>query len=498
MSPFKVFSASIMHESHSFCILPASLARFHEAGGYKRDDEIPKAFRGTRTEWGAVFDLADEFGWQVVHPLYANTMPTGPVTREAYEHFSDVILSGLRRAMPVDGLLLPLHGAMLTEHVDDAEGEFLRRIRDIVGPAIPIAVTLDLHANVGPALARHANIVSTYRTTPHVDLYETAQRAGRLLQRAMNGEIRPTVAYAQGRMFNSLDQGRTISGKGPMVDILAKAKAILAREPNILDIGINAGFDWSDKANVGSSVLVTGEGRNPRYQRVADELIEFAWQTRKDKTIELLPLDQAMRIAKEPSNGKGPLLIGDYTDCPAGGGMGDGTNLLKAMIDAGIEDAVLGAISDPAAAEMACKAGIGATVTLKLGGKYDPSFGGKPIEVTGRVLAVSDGNAVRKGPFATGTIAAFGRSCLVQVGTVKVIIASVRNQIDDREQFRIFGIDPERVNVLACKAMNHFRADFEKMGRRLIYADSGGITSFDWKRYPYKRVRRPVWPLDDI
>lgn len=498
MTKFKVFSASVRHESHSFCILPGDLASFHEYGGYKRDDEIPQAFRGTRTEWGAIFDLAGEFGWEVVHPLDAITMVTGPVTRDAYEHFSDIILPALRRAMPVHGLLLPLHGAMLTEHVDDAEGELLRRIREITGTTIPIAVTLDLHGNIGPAMAQHADIVSTYRTTPHVDMYETAERAGRLLQRTMSGEIKPTVAYAQGRMFDALDQGRTISGKGPMVDILAKAKAILAREHDILDIGINAGFDWSDKANVGPSVLVTGKGKSPRYQQVADELIDFAWQTRKMKTIELLPLDEAMRIAKEPANGNGPLLIGDYTDCPAGGGLGDGTNLLKAMIDAGIKDAVLGAITDPAAAAEARAAGVGATVTLQLGGKYDPRFGGTPIPVTGKVLAVSDGNAVRKGPFATGTVAAFGPSCLVQFGTVKVIIASVRNQIDDREQFRIFGVDPERVNVLACKAMNHFRADFEKMGRRLIYVDSGGITSFDWKRYAYKKVRRPVWPLDDI
>ncbi len=214
MTKFKVFSASVRHESHSFCILPGDLASFREYGGYKRDDEIRQAFRGTRTEWGAIFDLAEEFGWEVTHPLDAITMVTGPVTRDAYEHFSDIILPALRRAMPVHGLLLPLHGAMLTEHVDDAEGELLRRIREIVGTSIPIAVTLDLHGNIGPALARHADIVSTYRTTPHVDMYETAERAGRLLQRTMNGEIRPTVAYAQGRMFDALDQGRTISGKG--------------------------------------------------------------------------------------------------------------------------------------------------------------------------------------------------------------------------------------------------------------------------------------------
>ncbi len=193
MTGYKVFAATVMHESHSFCRLPADLARFKATGGYQRDAEIPRAYRGTRTEWGAIFDLADRHGWTVVHPLVANTAPAGPVTEAAYEHFSDVILEALRAALPVDGLLLPLHGAMLTEHLADAEGELLGRIRAVTGPDVPIAVTLDLQANVGPDLARRANIVSTYRTTPHTDMYETAIRAGGLLQRAMAGEIEPTA-----------------------------------------------------------------------------------------------------------------------------------------------------------------------------------------------------------------------------------------------------------------------------------------------------------------
>ncbi len=498
MAGFKVFSATVMHESHSFCRLPADLERFKTTGGYERDDEIPKAYRGTKSEWGAIFDLADRFGWSVVHPLVANTSPSGPVTRDAYEHFSEVILGGLKKAMPVDGLLLPLHGAMVAEHLEDAEGELLRRIREAIGRKVPVAVTLDLHANVGPDLAKHADIVSTYRTTPHVDMYETAIRAGELLQRAMKGEIRPHVAYAQRPMFNGLDQGRTISGKGPMVDILAKAGAILAKDRDILDIGINAGFDWADKKHVGPTVLVTGNDGTAKAQKVADELIDFAWETRATKTIELRPIDEVIRIAREPASGKGPLLIGDYTDCPGGAGMGDGTTLLRAMIEADLQDVAVGSIADAESAEKARKAGVGATVTLDLGGKHDPRFGGTPLKVTGKVVAVGDGVITRKGPFATGTVTSFGPSAVVQVGGIKIIVASHRVQIDDREQFRHFGIDPETTNILACKAMNHFRADFEKIGRRLIYVDSGGITSFNWKQYPYRNIRRPIWPLDPL
>ena len=371
---FKVVSAGVMHESHSFCLLLADLERFKSQGGYYRDQEIVARYRGTNSEMGAVLDLADRYGWDLVHPLMADTTPSGPVTEDAFEHFSEVVLTALRKELPVDGLLMVLHGAMVTQHLPDAEGELVRRLREVVGLDVPIAVTLDLHGNIGPDLARYADIVSAYRTTPHVDQHETATRVGELLQRAMLGEVNPRIAYAQPQTFEALDMGRTISGAGPMVDILAKASEHLANEPDILDISIQAGFDWSDKRYLGPSVLVTGNGETPRAQVIADELAEFAWATRGVKTIELLPVEEAMRIAKEPATRPGPLLIGDFTDCPGAAAMGDGTVLLKAMIEARLEDAALCSIADAAAVQVAIDAGVGKTVRLELGGKLDPRF----------------------------------------------------------------------------------------------------------------------------
>ena len=493
---FKVFAAGVMHESHSFCLLPTDLARFKATNGYHRGEDVARVYRGTNSEMGAVFDLADRHGWNLVHPLMADTTPCGPVTRDAFEHFSEVILTALREELPVDGVLLPLHGAMVTEHLPDAEGELVRRVREVVGAGTPVAVTLDLHANIGPNLPRHADIVSGYRTTPHTDMFETARRVGELLQRAMQGEIRPKVAYAQPACFEALDMGRTISRHGPMVDILAKARAIETAEPAILDISIQAGFDWSDKRCLGPSVLVTAEGDPKRAQAVADELAAMAWASRGVKTIELLPLDEAMRIAKEPATGSGPLLIGDFTDCPGAAAMGDGTALLRVMIEAGLEDAALCSIADPNAVRLATEAGVGVTVQLQLGGKLDPRFGGGPLPVTAKVLRLSDGRAVRKGPYFTGVATNFGPSCLIEAGGVRVVVATNRLQIDDREQFRIFGIDPDRTNILACKAVNHFRADFEPICRKLIYVESGGLASCNFRQFDYVNVRRPVWPLD--
>ena len=192
------------------------------------------------------------------------------------------------------------------------------------------------------------------------------------------------------------------------------------------------------------------------------------------------------------------MLFRSYTDNPGGGAHGDGTSFLKALLESKVEDAVVGHIADPESAKIGIDAGIGATVTLNLGGKTDPRFGGTPLKVTGKVEAIADGVYTRKGKYATGTVGTIGPSFLLNLGHVRVIVSSIKSQIDDREQFRMFGIEPEKVNVLLCKASNHFRADFEPMARKLIYIDSGGIVSRNFAQFPYKKVRRPIWPLDKV
>jgi microcystin degradation protein MlrC len=493
---FTVFAASVMHETHTFSITPTTLDSF-KAYQYLRDDKIPKAMRGTRSEWGAVFDLAEEFGWKMVHPLSAIAQPSGKVTADAFAQMLDIITSGLKAALPVDGVLLPLHGSMVAESHDDAEGEILKRVRDLVGGKVPIAVSLDLHANATEEMAALADIITTYRTTPHIDMYEAAERAGRLLQRAMKGEIRPSVSLANRPVLSGLDRGRTIAGYGPMIDMLKMVKQAEAEEAGVLEIGVNAGYAWSDVPFTGPTVLVTGDGRRPAYKDLAERLAEHIWTTRGKDTVHLISMEETIAIAaeKRPA-GAGPLLIGDYTDNPGGGGHGDGTNLIRALIDAGIDDVVVGTMADPESAQIGLKAGVGATVTIDLGGKIDPRFGGTPIRLTGKVAAVSDGIYVRTGKFATGTTGTMGPSFLLDLGNIRIIVATHRTQIDDREQFRIYGVEPEHANVLACKAMNHFRADFEPMSRKLIYVDSGGICSLDYNQFPWTKLRRPIWPLD--
>lgn len=498
----RVFVASMKHESHSFCRSRTDIDAFRRRD-YALGPAIPKRFRGTRTEWGAAFDAADEYGWELIHPLAAGAVPAGLVTSAAFDHLSEVILTGLKDATSIDGILLILHGAMIAEGYDDAESELLIRVRKLVGWGIPIAITLDMHANVTDEMARHCNILSTYRTTPHVDLYETGMRSARLLQRAMTGEVHPRVVVARRAMID-LDEGRTIGLNAPMPEILRIANQAENTIAGVLTVGVQAGYPWADIAQAGTSVAVTGDGYQARYIELAEQLMDECWKRRHISTIDLMPLDSAIAAIKAHQlkgggakiGEHGPLLVGDFTDCPAGGAGGDGTNLLKAMLDGGINDAVLGFVNDSAAVEAGKAAGVGAAISVKLGGKCDPDFGGGPLEVTGRVVHLSDGNYVRKGPMATGTSGSLGPTMTIEINGIRVVVCSHSYAVDDREQFRAAGIDPDHEHVLACKAMNHFRADFEPVSSGLIYVDSGGVCSTNYARFPYTKLRRPMSPID--
>lgn len=495
---FKVFTAGFTHESHSFSPILTDRAIFIDTNGVTHGARMLDRYKGTSSEMGGVIDGADRYGWTLIPSVFADAMPSGPVTEDAYEHFVGTIISDLTAAVPVDGVQLVLHGAMVVTHIGDAEGELVRRVRAVVGDKTPIAVTFDLHGNISDDLARTANIACAYRTTPHIDQFGTAARAADILQRAMVGEIRPQISYAQRPMFDGLDLGRTISGHGPMVDALALAQKLAAENPTVLDVAVLAGFEWSDKYWTGPSTLTTTDNDPESGIRICNAVMDYAWTQRHRKTVELLAPADVMKMVQEPSDKEGPLLIGDYTDCPGAAAMGDNVVLLRAMLDAKLQNATLASIADADAVKKCQEAGEGAVVSLSLGGKLDPNFSGEPLKVDAKVVCLSDGRTHRTGPYYTGTPISFGDSCLIQVEGVSVIVATNRVQIDDQAQFRLFGVEPKDFDVVACKAVNHFRADFEPICRKLVYVEVGGIASTNFKQFNYTNVRRPIWPLDDI
>ncbi len=497
MTP-RVLIAGFKHETNTFSKLPTDMTAY-KARSYYRDDAVAAKMRGTATEIAAALDAADRHGWRVRHPIYANATPSGRVTQDMHEHVTRVIVETLKEDGPFDGVFLALHGAMACEHDEDGEGRLLASVRDAVGPDVPVAVTLDLHANVTDRMAGLADIMISYRTYPHVDQLEIATQAADLLQRAMAGEIKPRAHVRRGRMLDGADHGRT-TAPGPMTEGLALLDGMMAATPGCLAGSINGGFPWVDIHDAGPSCVVTGDGDNPAHGAIADKVMAKLWDDRHRLTIETVKIPEAMdelaaALAEGPPSA--PVVLADFADNPGGGGYGDATRLLAALVDAGLENAAYGVLYDPAAAEACHRAGLGAQLSLSIGGLVDPQVQGGPLAVDGTVTAVTDGTFAMEGPMTAGTRVDMGPTAVLTVGGLEIVIASGRFQNYDKMYFKHAGIEPTERAVLCVKSAQHFRAAYAPIASKIIVVDDGGgLTSRNYRDLVYENVRRPVYPLD--
>jgi microcystin degradation protein MlrC len=489
----RVLTGRFMHETNTFSVQKTDIATWRRRD-FHRDNEIPAAFRGTRSALGATFEAADKYGWTLIHPVSANANPSGIVTDDAFEQIGGLILTAAEQQGPIDGVLLHLHGAMVVESHEDGEGELLARLRQILGPDVPVVATLDLHANVTQQMADNASALIAFRTYPHIDMYERAWQGADLLQRAMLGEIRPRTVIARRPMIYGLDRGRHQAG--PMAELIARGEALEATG-EALAVSICAGFSRSNIHDVGPSVTVTVDGAGEHGQAIAEDFMDHAWATRTYESFTLLPVAAAVARAKAGQPGDKPLVIADYTDNPGGGGYGDATALLQGLIAAGVERVALHAICDPEAAEVAMRAGIG-QATLTLGGKTDPAMGGGPLTLSGEITHLSNGKFIAHGPMGGGVERDYGPSAVFRVGGIDIILITNNGQAVDLGQFTSLGLDPARYSTVCVKSMQHFRAAFEPIAREIILVDTGALCAEIYTPQLFDKVRRPVWPLDDI
>lgn len=491
--PRRILVAQFAHETNTFSRLPTALEDYRRRWLVEGAAIVPR-FRGTRTELGGLIDHAEKAGWELVPAVAANATPSGKLTRECWETIRDMIVGAARRPGALDGAVLALHGAMVSETEDDAEGALLEALRGALGVAIPVMVTLDLHANATPRMARHASALISYRTYPHVDQYERAQQAARLLDRALEGRARPQTLLVQPATIVGADHGRTVQ-PGPMRDLLAKADAF-EKEDGIHVVSIQAGFTPADIEWAGPSVAVSHEpGAAARARAIAAELARDIWTRRDEETIRYLPIEDVIAEVKADDGKGGPLVIADGTDNPGGGGYGDATRMLRALIEAKVQGAAVGQLFDPAAAQAAARAGAGKRARFSLGGHIDPAFG-EPIEIEAQVQSVSDGVFINDGPMAKGTKSDMGATAVLRIGGIEVIVISNRLQNTDLQTFKSQGIDPARRRVLLVKSVHHFRAAYAPIARKVVVVDSGALCTPDPRRYKFTKLRRPIWPLD--
>jgi microcystin degradation protein MlrC len=490
----RVLTGRFMHETNTFSVQQTDMARWRRRD-FHLGNEIPAAFRDTRSALGATFEAADKYGWTLVHPVSANANPSGIVTDDAFERIGGLILDAAARQGPIDGALLHLHGAMVVESHEDGEGELLARLRQRLGPDIPIVVTLDLHANVTQRMADNASALIAFRTYPHIDMYERAWQGARLLERAMRREVRPRTVIARRPMIYGLDRGRT--QQGPMAELIARGEA-LERSGGALAVSICAGFSRANIRDVGPSVTVTVDGDGAEGQAIAEAFMDHAWATRDYQSFTLLSVAEAVARAKAGRPGDKPLVVADYTDNPGGGGYGDATAFLKGLVEAGVERVAFHAICDPAAVQAGMRAGVGVQTSLALGGKTDPRMGGEPLTLTGEVTHLSNGRFIAYGPMGGGLERDYGPSMVFRAGGIDIIVITNNGQAVDLGQFTSLGIDPTRYATVCVKSMQHFRAAFAPIAREVILVDTGALCSEIYTPELFDRVRRPVWPLDPV
>ncbi len=491
---FQVLTAEFAHETNTFSRLPTDYGKFMARSFCLVGDEAIAARGQANTELAGFLDAAGAHDWRVIHVLSASANPGGPVTRDAFERLAGPIVDAAREHRgELSGILLGLHGAMVTEFCEDGEGELLARLRAVVGSEMPIAITLDLHANVTRAMCALADIIVSYKTYPHVDMRRTGLHAGEILQRTMAGEIRPFTLRAHRPMLGEASGGRT--DRGPMLDWLERARAHEA-DPDVFAVSLNAGFHQADIQELGPTVLVTCQGAPQRHRAFAESIADAIWDRRFEVLNHYYTVDEAALRCASHQRRRGPIMVADYSDNPGGGAYGDSTNLLAALLRAKVTDACLGPMVDPGVVRQLHNHRVGDTVDIELGGKTDPAIGGAALALRATLLLLSEGNYTGDGPMIGGQQRSWGPTAVVRVDGIEILVVSNAAQIWDQQQFKAFGIDPQAKAIVALKSAQHFRAAFEPIADEVIVCDSGALCAPDCSALPFRNVARPIFPLD--
>lgn len=476
---------------NTFATQPFALEFFQRA--IISGDALLKVSRGGESCISGFLDIARERGWEVVPIPFIFAGIRGTVTKEAHEWVKEQLLSALRKAGAVDGVFLQLHGTEVAEHVEDGDGDLLAAVRNLIGPKVPLVASLDGHANVSPFMVQQASMLIGVKTNPHYDFVPVGQHAGRVMADMFAGSVTPTSAWAQPAMAPAL-QKLYIAPGWPMEHCMRVARNLAARDPRVLDISLLGGFFCAEKKETGISVTVT-TNKEPNLARdIAEQIKELCWAKRHAFHTDMVSVEDAVREAVETD--EGPVVLGDLADSGGAGTPGDGTALLAELLKQNAKGAVIGNIADPQAVQEAVQAGVGKQVNLTVGGKVD-KFHGEPVQISGKVRVIHDGVFRAATAFNAGTYHR-GITAVVDCGGVEVILTSRPVLVFEPNHFRSLGIEPTERKILTAKSELQHRAGFDGMAKKIIDVDTPGRATQILSRLPYSKIRRPVFPLDNI
>ncbi len=490
--------ALVKHETNTFSPIATPLSAFGHGNGPSRGEDARAAFSGSNTPFAAFLDIARREGAEAVTPIAAESWPSNCATRATFETLLAPLEAAVRAGC--DACFLDLHGAMVVEDCDDAEGEILKRLRRI-SPDLPIAVTFDYHTNLSPDIVANASVITGYKTYPHIDMYEAGFRAGDILARSLRTGARPVMSWGWLPLVSSIM--RHAPEDGPSGEILAYARG-MENSGRVLAATLLPGFAHADTPYTGVSAVVVAEaGAQAAAEEVRSRMLAIAWERRAEYVFHPEPLEQSVARARAlgASRQAGPILLIDHCDNCGSGGAQDVMRVVEETFRQQLEDVAIAPIRDPQAVAQMVAAGIGANVNLALGGKTDmPSIGlrGQPLAVSGRVRNITDGEIVFTGPMYTGLKSHLGRTAVLDTGRAQIVVTERHHEPFDLVILRHCGIEPTRKKFIMLKSRIHYRAGFKPIASHIVECAGAGVTDADLSVYPYRKLKRPIYPLDPL
>ncbi|MDH7792030.1 M81 family metallopeptidase [Ochrobactrum sp. AN78] len=476
----KLFIAGLDTETNTFSPMQTGLEAFSE-NLIAYGDATQRPLNCCSSQLFVWRNAAQEKGWNVVESLCAVAEPGGRTTRLVYEHFRKTILGDLEAAMPVDAVMLALHGACVADGYDDVEGDLISHVRKLVGPEIPIAVELDLHCHITDLMIDNASIIMTYKEYPHTDIETIAAQLFAMLERTLAGEIRPIMAAYDCRLVSIFHPH-----KAPLRGIVDRMKEMEGQD-GVLAISFGHGFPWGDVADVGAKTLVVTDNDSSKAARIAESFGHEIYVAREEMRGDYLTIDEALDRAIAVENG--PVVLADVSDNAGGGAPGDSTFILRRILERGIEDVSSCLYWDPIAVRMCREAGEGATLELRIGGKIG-KVSGDPLDLTVKIRRIASDITQRFGP----TPLSIGDAVWVSSGSIDIVLNTVRTQTFHPECMTGLGLDPSRKKIIVVKSSNHFRAGFEPIASEILYVSAPGALQPRFENLPFTKLKKPYWP----
>ena len=484
----RIAIGAIFTECNQLGGVPIDLAWF-ERYELRRGDEILAVDKGVV---GGMLDVLGREGCAPVPLLYASTSPGGPLTAGCYAQLKGELLERLAASLPVDGVLLPLHGAAAAEGIGDLEGDLIQAVREIVGPQIPVVATLDLHAHVTGQMVAHADALLAWESYPHADAFRTGQRGAQMIVDTLAGRCRPAMAMAKVPVITGAIRGSTL-GDDPFAQLMRQTKAYEG-EPGILSTSLFLVHPYLDQPGMGSGALVITDADQERAVSIAQELALAYWERRFELEPQSWTPAEAVAAGLEVAGG--PVLLVETADCCGGGAAGDSIASLAALLHIAPEAVSLVPVVDPVAAAACHQAGVGATVTLALGHKQDPRWG-EPLTVTGRVERLSDGRFRYEGGIFEGVEGEMGPSAVLVVGGAQILVTTFATYDWRDEQYRSVGLEPAAAKFVVAKNPMNYRMAYGDFATAVYVLATPGPTPATVRHVHFEQLARPYFPLDE-